>query len=397
MLKLKQMFLFDKKEKIFVILDIGSGSVGGFLVRDGHKNGLEILASIRSDIKRKEDTVHQPFHRSMEGSLRKVMKFLRNKTNKAPDFIFCVPSSLLYVAQTRIIRINKEKSFEVNKRLLDDLIEIEVKIFKKTYANKSESSYLGDEADMLEHDIMKSILNGYDTVKPLGKKARQLDLYVYMSMCNAKIKEKIVDIINENFAGSPVVFRTFPFVVFNMLKDHVNNKQGFMLVDISDEVTDISLIRKGILEETISFPIGRNFVLRKIGKTLNTLIKETSSVFSRLERGHSEESATKKISKAMNEAKDEWSEVFKKAIGEIAENSPLPQNLFLVGNDKVIEEFSSLVEDNFFAQFSILGKPFDVEKISLEFLDKSFDLASGVRKEKDVFLVLEMLYARKFL
>ena len=37
------MFLFGKKEKVFAVFDIGSGSVGGLLIRDSHKNGFEIL------------------------------------------------------------------------------------------------------------------------------------------------------------------------------------------------------------------------------------------------------------------------------------------------------------------------------------------------------------------
>lgn len=391
------MFLFGKKEKVFAVFDIGSGSIGGLLVRDSHKNGFEILASIRSDIKFKEDVDLHLFHRSLEEAFKKTVQSLRGKTRQAPDFVFCVLSSLLYVSQTRIIKVRREKPFEINKKLLDDLIREETEIFKKTYEKELESASLGKEIELFEHNVMKSVLNGYDTVKPLGKKVRQLDLYVYMSMGKAKVKEKIEDIVNESFSGSPVIFRTFPFVVFNMLKSLAGNGEGFIFVDIAGEVTDISLVRKGVLEETISFPLGKNFVLRKIGKALNTLIKETSSVLSRLERGHSEESATKKISKAMSEAKNEWCDLFKKAMGEIAEASPLPQNLFLVGNDKIVEEFSICIEDDFFSQFTMLGKTFDIKKISPEALDESFKFSAGLKEEKDTFLILETLFAGKFL
>ncbi len=391
------MFLFGKKEKIFAIFDIGSGSVGGLLIRSNSENGLEILAEARFDIKFKEDINPHLFHRAMEEAFRKTVQSLRGKTHKAPDFVFCVLGSLLYVSQTRIIKVNREKPFEINDELLDDLIKDEAIVFKNTYEKESKGTTPSKEIELFEHNVMRAVLNGYNTVKPLGKRARKLELYVYMSMGKAKVKEKIEDIINESFAGSPVIFRTFPFVVFNILKDMDDNKEGFIFVDIAGEVTDISLVRKGVLEETISFSLGRNFVLRKIGKALNTLIKEASSVLSRLEKGHSEESATKKISKAMSEAKDEWSDFFKKAIGEIAEISPLPQNLFLMGDDKIIEEFSSSVNDDFFAQFTILGKPFDRKEISVESLNKSFKLSSSFKEKKDIFLSLEAIFAEKFL
>lgn len=391
------MFLFNKREKIFAVFDIGSGSIGGLLVRDSRKNGFEVLASTRSDIKFKEDADLHLFHRQMEDALKRTAQSLRGKVNQAPDFVFCVLSSPLHVSQTRIIKVKREKPFEINKNLLDNLIKEEIEIFKNTYEEELEAVSLGKEIELFEHNIMKYVLNGYNTMKPLGKRVRQLDLYVYMSMGKAKVKEKIEDIINESFAGSPIVFRTFPFVAFNILKSSLDSREGFIFVDIAGEVTDISLVRNEVLEETISFPLGNNFVLRKIGKTLNTLIKETSSVLSRMERGHSEESATKKISKAMSVAKDEWCELFKKAVEEIAESSPLPQNLFLVGNDKIVEEFSICIEDDFFSQFTILGKNFNIKKIALESLDESFKLSAGLKEEKDNFLILETLFAGKFL
>jgi len=396
-LKLKQMFLFGKKEKVFVVFDIGSGSVGGLLVRDSHKKGLEVLASARTDIRFKEDIDSHLFHRSLEEAFKKTTQSLRSKAHEAPDFVFCVLNSLLSVSQTRIIKVNKEKPFDINKKLLDDLILEETEIFKKTYVEEKGSSLPSSEIELFEHNVMKFVLNGYDTVKPLGKRARQLDLYVYMSMGKAKVKEKIEDVLGESFAGSPVIFRTFPFVVFNTLKLSTDTREGFVFVDIAGEVTDISLVRREVLEEIISFPMGRNFVLRKIGKALNTLIKETSSVLSRLERGHSEEGATKKISKAMSDAKDEWCDIFKKAVGEVSEVSPLPQNLFVVGSDKIVEEFSICMEGDFFSQFTILGKPFNIKRISPESLDPSLKLSPSLKEEKDIFLILETLFAGKFL
>lgn len=391
------MFLFGKKEKIFAIFDIGSGSVGGLLVRDSRKNGLEILASVNADIKFKEDVNPHLFHRALEDAFKKAVQSLRVKTHNAPDFIFCVLSSLLHVSQTRIIKVRREQPFEINKRFLDDLIRDEAAIFKKTYAKELDMGSSSGEIGLFEHNIMKFVLNGYNTLKPIGKKARHLDLYVYMSMGKAKMKEKIEDIIRESFAGTPVIFRTFPFVAFNILKGLGGDDEGFLFVDIAGEVTDISLARNGILEETISFPLGKNFVLRKIGKALNTLIKETSSILSRLEMGHSEEKAAGKISKAIGETKDEWRGLFKEAVEKIAETAPLPQNLFLAGNDKIVEEFSNCVKDDFFSQFTVLGKPFNLNKLSVESLDKAFKLSKSMKDEKDFFLLVEAFFASKFL
>ena len=391
------MFLFTKKEKIFAVFDIGSGSVGGLLVRNSHKNEIEILASVNIDIKFREDANPHLFHKYLEEAFKKTVQSLRGKARQSPDFAFCVLSSLLHVSQTRIIKVRKDQSFKIDEKLLDGLIRDEAAIFKKTYAQELDAISPGEELSLFEHNIMKSVLNGYDTAKPLGKKARQLDIYVYMSMGKTKIKEGIEDIIRESFAGTPVIFRTFPFVAFNILKGSVGNDEGFLFVDVAGEATDISLIRKGILEETISFPLGKNFVLRKIGKALNTLIKETTSIFSRLEKGHSEERAADKISKAIGEAKNEWAGFFKEAVEKIAEIAPLPQNLFLAGNDKIVEEFSGCVQDDFFSRFTVLGRSFSLNRISSESLDKIFKLSNTMKEEKDVFLLMEALFAGKFL
>src|SRR3989338_11016638 len=113
----------------------------------------------------------------------------------APEKIFCVLSSLLYVSQTRIIELKKNTPFLFTSKLADDLIQKEMTLFKEEHLEKYLRS--GSPIELIELKNIKTMLNGYETPDPLNKKVRELEMTIFLSMAGQQILRKIEKTIRE--------------------------------------------------------------------------------------------------------------------------------------------------------------------------------------------------------
>ena len=230
-------------------------------------------------------------------------------------------------------------------------------------------------------------LNGYETKSPLGKTAKTVRIHAYLSAGMKEINRKIEDQFLQDFGGPKLSFRTFPFVVFQILNELSLNEEELFLIDIGGEISDLILVRKNSLEKIISFPYGRNFLLRKISSAFNTFPEEASSILGSYLKEHRHEEEAEKISKIIEETKKEWGDSFETAVKNLFESlpagGPLPQNLYLLGDEAVASELVKSAGEERFSRFTVLGKPFNIKKISFE--------------ETDTFLMMESLFANKFL
>jgi len=389
------MPLFKKKDKTIAAIDIGSASIGGMIFRQDKDGKPEVLSVKRINIRPTEKLDVYRFYKLQEETLTILLKELR-KDFKRPDTILCILPPFFYVSQTRIIKVNRSDDFEITRKLFDSLINDEMKIFAKTETEIPKVRQK-DNATFFESEIMKVNLNGYSAPNPFGKKTKNLELYTYISLGSKVIKERMERVIHENFAVSPIYFRTFPFTAFKVLSNMIDAQKGFLFVDIAGELTEISVVRDGILEETVSFPMGKNFLMRKIARALSVSVRESASIFERMQKEHESEQVGEKLKNVFNEVRDKWCNFFEKTVNGLISKKYLPQDLLLVGNEKIVKSFAQCLSDrDSFTDFTVLAKPFDVGKISAGSLRDHFNFSDSKIK-KDIFLMIEALFANKFL
>ncbi len=390
-----RLFGSKKKEEIIAVIDIGSASVGGMLIKKSDCYNPEIIMTVRIPVIFLFDVDFSAFLRCSRDGLKKVICILLKKFPKGPDKILCVFSLLWGVSQTKIIKMRKNKSFKVEKDFFEELINNEIKNFNTSLVNKP--IYFKKEPAFIEHHIMKSLLNGYYVKKIFGKTAKSLDVYVYMSAVIKDIKETAEKYFLEYFGGAPVFFRTRPFVIFAVLRNMINAEDGFIFADIGGDITEISLVRRNVLEETISFLRGKNFLIRKVASQFNTFIGDSVSLINSFRNKHASASVSKKISFIIEEAKKEWNGFFEKALIELSQEAPLPKHFFLLGDEDIIPEFKECAENEAFSKFTIFGKPFETKQISSDTFKRNFKFQRSFSEDKDIFLMAEGLFSDKFL
>lgn len=383
------MFGFGKtkKNKVGIVIDFGGSSVGGILfeIKEGEK--MRMLVSFRKPVNFLFDADFNASLRCATDSLRFVAKELKMFYPGKVDFIVCVFSSPWFISKTKIITVTMEKPFEVKSEFFNNLIEEEEKKF-----NKEEKA----NSQFIEHTVMKAELNGYSVKNPIGKVASSVKSSIYVSAGVKKAMDVVEKEVEKSFNIASLSFATFPLVAFKVLDDIINEKEGFLMIDIGGEITEISIIRNGALERTVSFPAGHNLLLRKISAGMNTFFGEAMSVLKSYLRGHLAVDDLDKATLAVNDSVKEWISAVKNSLSEISAESLLPQKALLIGDNLICKPFYSSLNGEYFSKFTVARKPFVVKKIEQAWLKQYLDMSDSFHCENNATFEIEAVYAGVF-
>src|SRR3989344_4394354 len=230
------MTFFSKtpRKKVVAVIDITSSSVGGALVESNEGCPVAVSAAPRSPVNFLFDVSLEASLRCTAESLRLTAKKLKNLYSGKIDEVLCVFSSPWFSSKTKIITVTREKPFEVRNNFFSKLIEEEEKNFsdKKNKRNR-----------FIEHEVIKTELNGYRVKNPAGKTARLVKSHIYLSAGVEKMMKLAEEEIEKVFIHTPLRFATSSLVTFKVLNDIISGKEGYLKIDIGGETTEINLIR----------------------------------------------------------------------------------------------------------------------------------------------------------
>ena len=269
----------------------------------------------------------------------------------SPVKIFCVLSSLWYVSQTRIIQFAKNTPFIFTSKLADSLTQKEISLFKEDHIEK----YAHTDAKVLplEFKNMKTMLNGYETSTPLNQKATSLEMNIFISMSSEQFLEKIQDVVASNFHRKDVKFSSAVMVSFAVVRDMFHEVESFLLVDIDGEMTNLAMVKHGILSESISFPFGRNFLTRGLAKELSTTLDEANSLLSLHKNGHAEIGTTKNIEPAIEKLKTEWLHKFQESLANLSNDISIPSTIYMTVDKDLADFFRQIIENEQCNQYAL--------------------------------------------
>lgn len=389
------MKLFSKnknKEDIVLLFDIGSASLGAAFVLRRHDELPKILFSFRENITIEKDFDFDRFLASTIKSLDIVVDKVFSEKKFVPEKVFCVLSSPWYASQTRNIKLSKDKDFIFTEKLLNDLSKQEINLFEEENLSK----YLHDnnKVRLIEFKNMKTMLNGYFSISPFGKKARDINITSFISASPEEILSKIENSINRHFNNKKISFLSFSMASFMATRDVFNHEEDFLLIDIGGEITDISMIKKDVLTTSISFPIGSNLLIKQISEDLHCSINEAISFLSLYLDGHAGKSTDKDISKVLDSFKKDWISKFQESLFSFSTDISIPSNIFLSVDENIGIFFKEAIKDEKFNQYSFTESKFNIVILNTDILHNFIKLENGVLH--DSFLSIESIYINRF-
>ncbi len=374
-----------KKEKIVAILDIGSASVGGALISLNENSSPKVLVSFREDMVFQRDLNLDRFTSSMLVALERVLVKLEKSGEKKPHTFFCILSSPWYESETKIIGIKKDKSFIVTHKILDELIEKEVASFHGDIKE--------DDTQIIDIQNIQIKLNGYETNNPYGKYVENVKIALFIGLGSKKILEKIKDKVSRVFHSSKIVFSTFSLSAFSVVRDIFTDVNNFLLLDITGEVTDVTLVKDGVLIKTVQFPMGKNFILRRIASGMNTSLQEAKSLLNILNTDKIDKMTRTRIESVLHDARKDWLASFIQVVTSLSKEVFIPNTMFFTADGDIADWFIESVKREELKKLTTTNEIFDVKFLDAKVLEKFCLFKEGTKK--DPFIILEAVFANR--
>jgi len=391
--------LFGKKKEgqnFIAVFDIGSASVGGAFVLLETGKPPQVVFTTRIAIPFQKELNFQRFFMAMQKTLEDVFIAMKKAGGEvAIDHAFCVLASPWYASQTRLVRYRPEKvPFVVSEKLVQELIEREVAAFRNSrlFASSRIDNAL---PEIMESKNIQMKLNGYETKKPYGQRADELRIALYLSMIPPNILSSIEDAIVKFWNTRHVHLNSFSYIAYDIIRDLFPLESTFLFLDISGELTDVSLVKDGVLTESISFPVGKNMLIRAImhGKKAPAEIAQSDlSLFLRdsLSGEHSG-----KVGEFIDAAKQEWLSFFEDGLSKFAEDFPIPPLVFYTGDEDIAPWYKDRILEARFSTFTIQEGEFTVRFLGSDVFTEHLTIPEP--SFRDPFIALPSMYAQKII
>ena len=391
------MSLFNRKRKsgqhFIIVFDIGSASIGGAFASVETGKNPEVIFTTRRDIPFQEKLNFQRFLASMIKTLEEMFITLQKAGGGVKvDQAFCVLASPWYASQTRLVHYNQPQPFTVTEKGLNKLIQKEIELFRNSKLfSRSKSSDAVPE--IMESKNIQMKLNGYDVKSPFGKRTSELEVALYISMIPSNIFTSINDSIKKFWRLNNVHFSSFSFTAFDTIRDIFAEETSFLFMDISGEVTDISLAKDNVLLESISFPAGKNMLIRQLVAGMKTAPAAAQTELKMYMEGKSTRDHAQQIESILTESSKEWLVFFEDALSQFSAEFPIPRTIFFTADDDVTKWYDSAIREANFSKFSQDEGAFMIRSLGNSFLNKFIQVLEP--DFQDPFLAIETIFANK--
>lgn len=357
------------------ILDIGSTSVGGAIIAPPQ---AEVLFALRRPIVYQAQMDIERFLNDVSAAVTEVLSQLVKKSGK-PKKVVCFLSAPFYAARTDWVNKTSAEPFVFTQKLLDELLAEKIKPVP------------GHE--ILESSVLNITLNGYVVTAPYGQPALEAEVSHYLSIASGKVLTQLRQAINKAAHVSDVQFHSFAFVLFRVL-DELLPSRDYLALDIGGEISELSLVWKGVLRETVSYPLGQHWLIRSLAKTLGTSPAETTSNLKLFLEQRAAKLANEAMSRALETLRREWLASFRSALSEALENSFLPTEIYLLAEPYVLPLYQKWLAAEEFQNLALGSTKLGVKTVSHDLI---MPLWPKVSPPVDATSLLEIIFYDKIL
>ncbi len=391
----KGLFSGGKKSHHVLVVDVGSGSIGAALVRLDHGVEPFIVATSRETIPFQEKLNVQRFVTLMQESLDKATDgVMKEHAEIIPTEVFFALASPWNTSQTRLVHLDQPDDFLITEKGFRQIIDKESALFTTTPFDPSGPKELLKNI-LIESRAMQVKLNGYEVAAPIGRKAQELDIALYLSVMPERIRDSFVQTTTRRWPHITPHFHSFMFAAFNAVRDTFAESASFIIVDVAGEVTDVALVRDNVLLESLSFPLGYHAITRM---TMRELGLQNAAAISEVQlylEGKSDAGRTKEMEEIFAKAIREWKLLFIGALTQLSEQYPIPHVIYHFVDEDYVVHYGDALRESADRVFGEDQGEFDVHSLDEEFLLRFMKLEEGQRA--DIFLCVIIMILEKLL
>jgi hypothetical protein len=388
----------NKKMTTVAVFDISSSSVAGAhtIVEQGAENTLghvSTLASTRLFSQLKEDINIDRFIEQTILQLQNVITVLKKADNHKPSYIQILLSSPWFISQTRNIIYNKTTDFACTQKLVDELIEKEIK-----YIVESDMARFGDigkDAVIIEKQISGIKLNGYKTSNPFGKKTQSLELFLVVTVAPKVVVERFKNEIKKEYSTNKIGFSTCTYADFIVARDFLAAPTEMMVIDVGEEVTDVAFIKDSVFLYQHSFPVGTYELYRTLVASNLSSGLEASAIVESFYKSDLSPAMTISTQKSIDIFGSLWQKAFQNVVNSGGYSLTLPSNAYISCDQRFEQFFSGVIKNDPFSQSIITTEKIEVLNLNQVSLNKH--ISSIDSESTDSAIIVASLFASRLL
>jgi hypothetical protein len=395
-------FLNSNNEKVVILVDIGNGSTTGSIVVFSNNEKPRFIYTVKKFFLISEKVEGDKLEVEMLSLLEQMLQNLTKKglehrywngKRKKFDRILVSFSSPWFISKTKSLHLEKDKEFVITKEFLDDVMKQEVSLLKAELNKDSAEVF-----EVIERSIVHSKINGYTLDNAIGKNTKSFDASLYMSVVGDRFIHKILGCLSKytHVSDENVIFNTFPLISFTVIRDHFTKDSNFMIMDVTGEVTDITLVRGDIITNTVTIPTGRNFIIRQIAKDFNISTEIAESTLRLYLSKKLTDETGGKMSEIMASVESEWAIYIENALTELAPDMNLPSKMFITADNDVSEMYMDFLSIPKTDTTNIFRRNLKLEQINLEKTSTFYTNDSGFILDEFV-VMLALFYKKMFI
>lgn len=385
-------FLHSSKKETIAIINISDFAVFGGIINICREGTPEVIYFQKRELPFQEHFSGKRLFYAISRAVFSVASAIQSSGVGRPSRILCVLGPHLHISETRVIKAKYEKPVMVRKELIDDLVAKDLDIFYSKSIGHDLALPSGQNS-ILEKNNMQIKINGYESADPFGKMASDIEISVFVSMITNGVLSDIRRMISGIFHTNEIYFSSFSFSIFNAVRDRLEKDAGFNIVEVCSEMTNIGIVRDGIIDETFSVPIGVHSLLRKIIHKFRTMHGEALFYI----RTHNEKSSDPKtfdnIKTQISEMKKEWNASVYRVFERVSSRRLLPSKFYLACDKDFYPIFSSYLEDMGLSNMLMQNVKKEIRPVGADLFNGSCDNKCG--QILDSAMIIDSIFANK--
>lgn len=341
-----------KSKDFFAVFDISSGSVAGAHIQNRFKleDKLLVAACVRSEMLVQEDIKPHVFLNNMISKLDEVINRVQKANSNIPEFTQVILSAPWYFLKMRTITHQKtDGSFVCTKKLVESLVAEHITGIVSELSSKKD--LFDQDYIVVEKQLSNIKLNGYAVESPYGKKASSLEFSLIVTLTPKIVFDKITQSIRRAYATRKVGFTTTHFSTLVVLRN-IKNMEESVIIDVGEEITDVSFIKKNTLIFEHSFPLGTFGLYKILSEKKNFHINESIALLESFRLQKLTPTISESIEKIINTFSEDWQKNLRQLI-EISEYGfCLPAQIVILGDPRFEILLTQAIESDPFIRYS---------------------------------------------
>lgn len=357
---------------LVALVHIGSASVSGGLLSD-----KKLIFATEQECRFTAKLDSKMFLGDVADALKLVMQDLLNakfgpslSRAGSPSKVIVFLSAPFVAGQLQMLKQTSEAKFKVTEKLIWELTSRETDKYKTD-----------KQHTVIDSKIMRFFLNGYEIAEPHGQTAQSLEVAHYLSISASEVIAKFKNVIKSACHHEQIEWHSASFATYAVARDWRPKDEGFLLLDIGGELTELSLVWQGIIRESFSFPLGGHAALRQ-------------AVASGESRASGRSALELKHEKKVNKTEQEWLASFKSGLEQILHNKFWSGEIILLTEDPTWQNlFGTWLERAELGKIIFNTGKISVIPLTSELLNKLVKVESGVKAS--VNLLVSSLFVQK--